>query len=54
MRLGWRFEFQGNQLETFSCTATKGEAEVSAENFNWWALMTDIVHECYKVEKIFE
>jgi len=51
MRLGWKFEFHGNQLETFSCTARKGEVELSAEAFDWWPLVVDIVGQCDEVEQ---
>jgi len=51
MRLGWKFEFQGNELETFSCSARKDEVELTAEAFQWWPLIRDIVEQCNKYEE---
>ena len=50
MRQGWKFEFQGNELETFSCAATKGDTEIIRDNFNCWSLICDIVSACDEAE----
>ena len=51
MTKGWRFEFFQNQLDTFSCVATKGKIEVTCDHFHWWALITDIVAKCDEFER---
>jgi hypothetical protein len=51
MATGWKFEFFQNKLDTYTCVATKGETEVTCDNFHWWALVCDIVAECDNIEQ---
>ena len=48
---GWHFEFFQNQLDSYTCVATKGKTEVCCDNFKWWSLICDIVKKCDKYER---
>ena len=50
MARGWRFEFFGNKLDSYTCIARKGKTEVVCDNFHWWALVCDIVAKCDELE----
>jgi hypothetical protein len=51
MSTGWSFKFFGNKLDTCTCIAKKGNFKITCDNFEWWALVNDIVAKCDKYEE---
>jgi len=51
MTHGWRFEFYLNDLDSYSCRATKGNNEVICDNFGWWLLVCDVVRKCDEIDQ---